>query len=480
VGVTFTTSFCGGAQPANIPARTNYNLRGHRSEVTLVKWNEPYQKLASCDSTGIIFVWIKYEGRWSIELINDRNTPVNSFSWSHDGRMALICYKDGFVLVGSVAGQRYWSTMLPPDVSATCGVWTPDDQQVYIATVYGSLVVMDVHGNPVTRVELNPGLQITGLTWNCEKFNMEEREESQLTQQLQQQRPPRDNVLAVCFRNGDIKMMRGYDDLSPVLIHTGLLFLFAEWSNSGEFLAVSGKTILSLLPDTTSHVNRIKFYRDTGTLVSTVLVPYYKSPVTALTWGHNDKRLFVATGVQVHIGWVNRRIGSLQLLCRLKIHKTLESAAQVDSLPLPCRLRALIASLFTHSIKCHIPDRRNLREFVCRPPRNALRHYCTMIRHGDELTGTNYTIYLEHLGGFLPILKGKKTSKLRPEFVIFDPTKDIPACHRPQHQQAGQPRAAIRQTTSSSSCEASDTDTDMEDSASHTTTFNRKAHTPST
>ena len=26
----------------------------------MVKWNEPYQKLASCDSTGIIFVWIKY------------------------------------------------------------------------------------------------------------------------------------------------------------------------------------------------------------------------------------------------------------------------------------------------------------------------------------------------------------------------------------------------------------------------------------
>ena len=30
-------------------------------QVTLVKWNEPYQKLASCDSTGIIFVWIKVE-----------------------------------------------------------------------------------------------------------------------------------------------------------------------------------------------------------------------------------------------------------------------------------------------------------------------------------------------------------------------------------------------------------------------------------
>ena len=48
--------------------------------------------------------------------------------------------------------------------------------------------------------------------------------------------------------------------------------------------------------------------------------------------------------------------------------------------------------------------------------------FCT-IRHGDEATGSNYTIYLEHLGGFLPILKGKKTSKLKPEFVIFDPLK---------------------------------------------------------
>ena len=44
-------------------------------------------------------------------------------------------------------------------------------------------------------------------------------------------------------------------------------------------------------------------------------------------------------------------------------------------------------------------------------------------RHGDEAMGSNYTIYLEHLGGFLPILKGKKTSKIKPEFVIFDPLK---------------------------------------------------------
>ena len=42
-----------------------------------MRWNEPYQKLATCDTAGVIYVWIKHEGRWSIELINDRNSQVS-------------------------------------------------------------------------------------------------------------------------------------------------------------------------------------------------------------------------------------------------------------------------------------------------------------------------------------------------------------------------------------------------------------------
>lgn len=41
-----------------------------------------------------------------------------------------ILSQDGFVLVGSVAGQRYWSSMLNDKATITCGIWTPDDQQV--------------------------------------------------------------------------------------------------------------------------------------------------------------------------------------------------------------------------------------------------------------------------------------------------------------------------------------------------------------
>ena len=75
--------------------------------------------------------------------------------------------------------------------------------------------------------------------------------------------------------------------------------------------------------------------------------------------------------------------------------------------------------------QCNIPEGKKLKRFVSRPPAKGLRLYCTMIRHGNETTGSNYTIYLEHLGGFLPILKGRKTSKLKPEFVIYDPLKGL-------------------------------------------------------
>lgn len=176
VGVTYTTSHCN--KSLDYPARTNYNLRGHRSEVILVKWNEPYQKLASCDSTGVIFVWIKYEGRWSIELINDRNTKVTHFSWSHDGRMALICYQDGFVLVGSVGGQRYWSSMLNLDCTINCGIWTPNDKLVLFGTSNGQLVVMDVHGAMMAQVEIANQVAVTAMAWSCEKFKMEETDDN--------------------------------------------------------------------------------------------------------------------------------------------------------------------------------------------------------------------------------------------------------------------------------------------------------------
>ena len=43
------------------------------------------------------------------------------------------------------------------------------------------------------------------------------------------------------------------------------------------------------------------------------------------------------------------------------------------------------------------------------------------IKNQRNLTENNFNF--QHLGGFLPILKGRKTSKIKPEFVIFDPLR---------------------------------------------------------
>ncbi|KXJ80130.1 hypothetical protein RP20_CCG026453 [Aedes albopictus] len=430
VGVTFTTSHC--KKNVEYPLRTNYNLRGHRSDVILVKWNEPYQKLASCDSSGIIFVWIKYEGRWSVELINDRNTPVTHFSWSHDGRMALICYQDGFVLVGSVAGQRYWSSMLNLDATITCGIWTPDDQQVYFGTTQGQIIVMDVHGAMVSQVQLGSDTGITSMAWSCEKFKMEEGED---TEPGVTNASKRSFVLAVSFQNGFIYLLKSFDDVSPCHIQTGMngnLGFVMEWSNSRELLAVAGSEAVAESqttdpPGTSVYNNLLKFYTESGNLLYSAKIPCTTTPVSALTWGHNDKRIFIATGTQVHIAWVSRRVASLQLFCRLQVQSSLTSEAMLPKLPLPGRIKALIGNLFAQTIRCCVPDLKYLREFVSRPPVCSTRLHCTMIRHDEDAnqsSGTCYTLYLEFLGGLVPLLKGKRTSKIRPEFVIFDPQID--------------------------------------------------------
>nr|XP_022905081.1 tubby-related protein 4-like [Onthophagus taurus] len=386
----------------------------------MVKWNEPYQKLASCDSSGIIFVWIKYEGRWSIELINDRSTLVTHFSWSHDGRMALICYQDGFVLVGSVAGQRYWSSMLSLQSTITCGIWTPDDQQVYFGTTSGQIIVMDVHGAMVSQVQLIADVGISHMAWSCEKFKMEEGDDNDpgVTNAAE-----RKFVLAVSFENGNIYLLKTFDDVSPIQITTGLQSpVCMEWSNSRELLAIGG--IDNASPENV-YINILKFYNEKGTLIYSTVLPYNQAPITALTWGHNDKRLFLATGTHIHIAWVSRRIASLQLMCRLKIYNSIQQETQLSLLPLPARIRNLIGNLFAQTIRCFVPEISALRDFVSKPPLGSVRLHCTMIRHDEDnnhvSSGTCYTLYLEYLGGLVPLLKGKRTSKIRPEFVIFDP-----------------------------------------------------------
>ena len=146
--------------------------------------------MATCDSKGVIYVWVKYEGRWSIELINDRGICVSDFAWSHDGRMAVICYQDGFVLVGSVTGQRFWSHLY--DLTA-CSImtvtWTPNDLHLIFGLSNGSLMVVDENGIVLSKHNLKND-NISSLAYNCPKFTINFLNENNSNKQPHQMNPP--------------------------------------------------------------------------------------------------------------------------------------------------------------------------------------------------------------------------------------------------------------------------------------------------
>lgn len=168
-------------------------------------------------------------------------------------------------------------------------------------------------------------------------------------------------MLAVSFKNGMIYLLKSFDDVSPIVIDSemnGSLGFVMEWSNSRELLAVAGS--LNYPPPSLDaqgapvFVNVLKFYTEAGILLYATRIPNSNNAVSALTWGHNDKRLFIATGTQVHIAWVSRRVASLQLLCRLEVQACIGSELLLPRLPLPSRIKSLIGSLFAQTIRVSV------------------------------------------------------------------------------------------------------------------------------
>jgi WD repeat-containing protein 35 len=45
-------------------AAENVNLSNHEDNVKIIEWNHNYRKLTSCDSNGLIIVFMKHNGEW--------------------------------------------------------------------------------------------------------------------------------------------------------------------------------------------------------------------------------------------------------------------------------------------------------------------------------------------------------------------------------------------------------------------------------
>ncbi|XP_059504453.1 tubby-related protein 4a isoform X2 [Stegostoma tigrinum] len=299
---------------------------------------------------------------------------------------------------------------------------------------------MDCHGRMLAHVLLHESDGILGMSWNYPSFLVEDSSESDTDSD--DYSPPQDGptiypiplqnckpLLTVSFTSGDISMMNSYDDLSPTVIHSGLKDAVVQWSSQGNLLAVAGMEKQSQTYESGSlpvvKNAAVKFYNSHGEHIYTLESPTQRL-ITAICWGHRDSRLFLASGPALYVVRVEHRIANLQLLCQQALAVSLRDEKDFSKLTLPPRLCSYVTAAFVSTIKPPIPDPNNMRDFVSYPTAGNERLHCTMKRTEDdpEVGGPCYTLYLEYLGGLVPVLKGRRISKLRPEFVILDPKTD--------------------------------------------------------
>jgi WD repeat-containing protein 35 len=46
------------------PSNESIDIQNHTGDVNIICWNDKYRKLTSCDSTGMIIVFMKHNGNW--------------------------------------------------------------------------------------------------------------------------------------------------------------------------------------------------------------------------------------------------------------------------------------------------------------------------------------------------------------------------------------------------------------------------------
>ncbi|XP_063218863.1 WD repeat-containing protein 35 isoform X3 [Bacillus rossius redtenbacheri] len=283
------TKMKGLAAPSNLSM--NQTLEGHSGQIQVITWNENYQKLTTSDQYGLIIVWMLYKGSWCEEMINNRNkSVVKGMAWSSDGQKICIVYEDGAVIVGSVDGNRIWGKELKG--SMLTGVeWSPDGKMLLFSMRSGEIHIYDNQGNYLMKLGIHclptgvEGVPVVGLHWYDGHHGFVEEDCP---------------VLAVCFENGSMQLMRGENDDVPVLIDTGMTVVSCSWNHNGTVIAVTG---MMQLPSDTKDCNVIQFFTASGEHLRTLKIP--GKEVTSCAWEGGSLR--VALAVDSHIFFANIR-----------------------------------------------------------------------------------------------------------------------------------------------------------------------------
>eukprot|EP00730_Choanoeca_flexa_P001723 TRINITY_DN10757_c0_g1_i2.p1 TRINITY_DN10757_c0_g1~~TRINITY_DN10757_c0_g1_i2.p1 ORF type:complete len:1157 (+),score=402.04 TRINITY_DN10757_c0_g1_i2:149-3619(+) len=247
----------------------NQTLPGHNGRVEVATWNENYRKLTTSDQHGLIIVWMLYKDQWHEEMINNRNKSfVTDMKWNSDGQRICIAYDDGDVIVGQVDGERLWGK--PLNMKLRQVEWSPNGKSILFGTGTGDVYHYNEVGDQVGKLNMvclegaSGGAVLKAITWYNGTFGY-----------MQRNAP----VLAICYENGRMQLMRDLKDSKPVLVDAMMTIKAAKWNHNGTVLAVAG---MEKSEDDDSEICAVQFYNTMGEHKRTLQVP--GNNITSLAW----------------------------------------------------------------------------------------------------------------------------------------------------------------------------------------------------
>ena len=212
------------------PLNFSQSLKYHNDDITLVTWNDNFDKLTTCDKSGVIIVWKSVDNKWETEMINNREQSyVTDLKWNRQGQYLCFIYEDGHAIVGTVDGNRSWGNDIRNSLYLI--EWSPDGNLILLASRNQNITILSSSGQQLGEVEIEESLRnvdIASMVW-WSKY-IDETKIITLKKHLM-----------LAFVNGEICLYDDENDKAPIKLKTHLKKITkAEWNVNGDCFAICG------------------------------------------------------------------------------------------------------------------------------------------------------------------------------------------------------------------------------------------------
>ena len=260
-------------------------LESHSSEITLLRWNDQFNKLTTCDSSGVIIVWRLNNNVWETEMINNREQSyVTDLKWSNQGHYLCFIYEDGHAIVGTVEGNRSWGNDIRNSLYLI--EWSPDDNNILLASKNSNIIILTAMGQQLGELIIEPSLfnvQISSLNWWSNYIS----DSRNITLKKH---------LMLAFKNGTVALYDNEDDRMPFIIKTNLFDVNkAEWNLGGDVFAISG-----MIKDEDNKCG-VSFYSSKGEFIKVLKAP---EPIICFSWDARGTKIALETQNTIYFGLV--------------------------------------------------------------------------------------------------------------------------------------------------------------------------------